>query len=136
MNLEFGIWKIIDAGSLSVTYFPFVEKKSPIHKPCFSLLLLQVFTERIEFHPGLDHFEIACKMSDGLAVNSEEKDMIDSSLSSSGDQKPQIHHERNRCFLGLIIITSLLLIWGVSLLPTIFYANTRPAPVGPHVNTR
>ena len=75
-------------------------------------------------------------MSDGPAVNGEEKDMIDSSLSSSGGQKPLIHHERNRCLLGLVIITSLLLIWGVSLLPTIFYANKLPTPVEPHVNTR
>ncbi|XP_020623285.1 uncharacterized protein LOC110060827 [Orbicella faveolata] len=70
-------------------------------------------------------------MSDGPAVNSEEKDMIDSSLSSSGGQKPLIHHERNRCLLGSVIITSLLLIWGVSLLPTIFYGNKLPAP---HIN--
>lgn len=100
---------------------------------CFSLFHGRVFTDRIVFHPGLDHFEIACKMSDGPAVNSEEKDMIDSSLSSSGGQKPLIHHERNRCLLGSVIITSLLLIWGVSLLPTIFYGNKLPAP---HINMR
>ena len=102
----------------------------------FTFALQGIITDRIVFHTGPDHFQIAFKMSDGPAINSEEKDMIDSSLSSSGGQKPLIHHERNRCLLGSVIISSLLLIWGVALLPTIFYAYQLPAPVEQHMNAR
>lgn len=62
-----------------------------------------------------------CKMS--ASINVHEQETSDTSFSSSGGQKPLIHHERNRFVVALVIITSLLLIWGVSLLPTIFYAN-------------
>ncbi|XP_078375513.1 uncharacterized protein LOC144658891 [Oculina patagonica] len=57
------------------------------------------------------------------SINVHEQETSDTSFSSSGGQKPLIHHERNRFVVALVIITSLLLIWGVSLLPTIFYAN-------------
>ncbi|KAJ7394308.1 hypothetical protein OS493_000110 [Desmophyllum pertusum] len=68
-------------------------------------------------------------MSGVPPINIHEEDTSDKSLSSSGNQKPIIHKERNRFFEALVIITSLLLIWGVSLLPTIFYANKLPAPL-------
>ena len=61
-------------------------------------------------------------------ISSPGPEISDASLSSSDNQKPLIHNERNRLLVALVIITSLLLIWGVSLLPTIFYVNKLEPP--------
>lgn len=68
-------------------------------------------------------------MSSSVIVH--ERDMTDTSLSSSGDQRPLVHKERSRFLVVLVTISCLLLIWGVSLLPTIFYANKIPVPTDP-----
>ncbi|RMX59811.1 hypothetical protein pdam_00007319 [Pocillopora damicornis] len=64
-------------------------------------------------------------------VNVHEQDMTDTSLSSSGDQKPLVLKERSCFRVVLVVIPCLLLIWGVSLLPTVFYANKLPVPTDP-----
>lgn len=64
-------------------------------------------------------------------VNVHEQDITDTSLSSSGDQKPLVLKERSCFRVVLVVIPCLLLIWGVSLLPTVFYANKLPVPTDP-----
>lgn len=75
-------------------------------------------------------------MEDSSAINSGSEDPSDTSFSSTGSQKPLIHKERNRCLVAFVVVISLILIWGIALLPAIFYANKLPAPVEQQVNMR
>lgn len=59
----------------------------------------------------------------------------DSSLTSTGSQKPIISSEKNPYLVAFVVVISLIFIWGIALLPAIFYANILPAPAESKVNT-
>ena len=75
-------------------------------------------------------------MSGGSAINVQSEEISDTSFTSTGSQKPLVNSEKNRCLVAFVVVISLLFIWGIALLPAIFYANKLPAPVERQVNMR
>lgn len=71
-----------------------------------------------------------------MADNVQSDGPSDSSLTSTGSQKPIISSEKNPYLVAFVVVISLIFIWGIALLPAIFYANILPAPAEPKVNTR
>ena len=74
-------------------------------------------------------------------MEAAEKDGVTSSLSTSGDQKLIIHKERSCWKVAFIVVVCCGVIWGVAVLPAIFYANklqppTNPSHLEPGINGR
>ena len=98
----------------------------------FSFHLILLSTDYISFkNRSLWNCFRLCAGRMSSLVNVHEQDITDTSLSSSGDQKPLVLKERSCFRVVLVVIPCLLLIWGVSLLPTVFYANKLPVPTDP-----
>lgn len=75
-------------------------------------------------------------MADIKAINRVPEDTREISCTSSGSDAPPIPRERSRLLVTFVVVMGLMFVWGVALLPAIFYANKLPAPPEPHINTR
>ena len=75
-------------------------------------------------------------MADIKVINVVPEDTKEISCTSSGSEAPLIPRERSRLLVTFVVVMGLMFVWGVALLPAIFYANKLPAPPEPHINTR
>ena len=78
-------------------------------------------------------------MADIKVINGVPEDTKEISCTSSGSEAPLIPRERSRVLVTFVVVMGLMFVWGVALLPAIFYANKLPAPPEhpkPHINTR
>lgn len=68
-------------------------------------------------------------MSGSSGADIKPEEISDTTFSSSSSTTPfLVPSNTNRCLIVLLVVISLLFIWGVALLPAIFYANQLPAP--------
>lgn len=74
-------------------------------------------------------------MTDIKVINARPEDTseISCTSTSSGSETPLIPHERSRVLVTFVVVMGLIFIWGIALLPAIFYANKLPAPPEPHI---
>ena len=76
-------------------------------------------------------------MSASSPVHVQSQEQSDSSFTSSGGEKPLVvNSAKNRCVVAFVVVVILTFIWGIALLPAIFYANKLPAPMEKQVNMR
>ena len=77
-------------------------------------------------------------MTDIKVINARPEDTseISCTSTSSGSETPLIPHERSRLLVTFVVVMGLIFIWGIALLPAIFYANKLPAPPEHHINMR
>ena len=75
-------------------------------------------------------------MVDIKVINGVPDDTREISCTSSGSDAPLMPRERSRLLVTFVVVMGLMFVWGVALLPAIFYANKLPAPPEPHINTR
>lgn len=75
-------------------------------------------------------------MADIKVINAVPEDTKEISCTSSGSEAPLILRQRSRLLVTFVVVMGLMFVWGVALLPAIFYANKLPAPPEPHINTR
>ena len=75
-------------------------------------------------------------MADIKVINGVPEDTKEISCTSSGSDAPLMPRERSRLLVTFVVVMGLMFVWGVALLPAIFYANKLPAPPEPHINTR
>lgn len=74
-------------------------------------------------------------MADIKVINGVPEDTREISCTSSGSDAPLMPRERSRLLVTFVVVLGLMFVWGVALLPAIFYANKLPAPPEPHINT-
>ena len=68
-------------------------------------------------------------MSGSSEADIKSEEISNTTFSSSSSTTPfLVPSNTNRCLIVLLVVISLLFIWGVALLPAIFYANQLPAP--------
>lgn len=66
-------------------------------------------------------------MSVSSPVHVQSQETSDNSFTSSGGKKPLVvNSAKNRCVGAFVVVVSLIFIWGIALLPAIFYANKLP----------
>ena len=75
-------------------------------------------------------------MADIKVINGVPEDTREISCTSSGSDAPLMPRERSRLLVTFVVVMGLMFVWGVALLPAIFYANKLPAPPEPHINAR
>lgn len=75
-------------------------------------------------------------MADIKVINRVPEDTKEISCTSSGSDAPLIPRKRSRLLVTFVVVMGLMFVWGIALLPAIFYANKLPAPPKPHSNKR
>ena len=75
-------------------------------------------------------------MADIKVINRVPEDTKEISCTSSGSDAPYMPRERSRLLVTFVVVMGMMFVWGIALLPAIFYANKLPAPPEPHINKR
>ena len=70
-------------------------------------------------------------MADIKVINGVPEDTKEISCTSSGSDAPLMPR---RLLVTFVVVMGLMFVWGIALLPAIFYANKLPAPPEPHIN--